>query len=43
MTKTDFLLTLPQGNVNKPLDFQNEKIIIANYEYGKKLSQKQNL
>lgn len=27
----------------KLLSNQNEKIIIANYEYGKKLSQKRNL
>ena len=41
--RRNYSLIRDQGNVNKPLDFQNEKIIIANYEYGKKLSQKRNL
>ena len=41
--RRNYSLIRDQGNVNKPLDIQNEKIIIANYEYGKKSSQKQNL
>ena len=41
--RRNYSLIRDQGNVNKPLDFQNEKIIIENYEYGKKLSQKRNL
>ena len=38
--RRNYSLIRDQSYVNNPLDFQNEKIIIENYEYGEKIESK---